>query len=133
MKTRITGLVLVSLVPSVSSAVPLSVRVQEPQFRRLERALTGTSWELARDRVEQEGFLCFDPVGVEELEMRAGVGDVSLVPGADGRLAATVTLDTVEVRGRLFAEGSFVCPDVSETLDLVLLEDVVISLSLSGS
>lgn len=113
-----------------ANASPVALRVQEPQFRRFERGLKGQSLAVARDLVEQEGVACFDPVGVRALDLKTTVTDVAIVPAPQGgRLDITLTLARIEVRGTVFAEGSFICPDVEETLDPLAMENVVVTLA----
>ena len=122
-------LFLVSLVSaSPVLASPLSLRVQEAQLRRFERELSGSTLAFARDLVEQEGFACFDPVGIRQMDLQTQVVDLKITPSAsDNRLAVSFTLPRVEVRGTVFADGGFPCFDVEAQLDPLAMTDVKIT------
>lgn len=133
MRTLVTtaGLVFVSL-PAFAS--PMAMRIQEAQFRRFENGLKGTVLHVQRDLVEQEGVACFDPVGVRNLDLQTQVSELTLTPAAaGGRLDVVITLDQVNVRGTVFAEGGFPCFEVEALLDPLTLDDVRLSASVAVS
>lgn len=108
-----------------ADAAPMEARLQAPQLRGIERALNGLDLGFGQDEASAEGPLCFDSIGIRNMTVLTKISDLSITPNPEaGRIDLSVTFPKVEIRGQMFAEGSFPCFDLEEQLAPLTITDL---------
>lgn len=106
----------------------LQLKLQAPAFDRLMRAAKNQDIDIARPLVSAGGMACFDDVGMTDMTVKSKLIGLTIAPNeALGQIDVSAEFDRVEIRGQLYANAGFPCPDVDEPIDPLVLEHLTVS------